>query len=100
IQSRANQKAAERETFGNLVDTESAKQRPLCRIHRRRFNLNSQSQTIGGAVNRQSDDKGGGDLAEVLSGVSIEMAGRASRTNMVNMFAYEKEQRVPSGQRQ
>ena len=94
LQSCADQKAAERETFGNLVDAQSREQRPLCRTGRRRFALDSQSQTVSRAMNCQSDDQRGSDFAEMSRGISVEMTGRASRANMMNMFADEKEKRV------
>ena len=94
FQSCADQKAAERETLGNFVDAQSREQRPLCRTARRCFALDSQSQTVGHAMNCESDDQRGSDFAEMLSGISVEMTGRTSRTNMMKMFADEKEKRV------
>ena len=58
------------------------------------FALDSQSQTVSRAVNCQGDDQRGSDFAEMLSGISVEMTGRASRANMMDMFADEKEKRV------
>src|SRR5205823_8283938 len=51
-------------------------------------------------VNCQSDDQRGSDFAEMLSGISVEMTGRASRANVMKMFADEKEKRVAGNQRQ
>ena|SRR6185503_12360484 len=93
-ESCPDQKAAERETFGNLVDAQSKEQRPLCSTGRGRFALDSQSQTVCRAMNRQSDDQRGSDFAEMSRGINIEMTGRASRANMMNVFANEKEKRV------
>ena len=48
----------------------------------------------------QSDDQRGSDFAEMSRGISVEMTGRASRANMMDMFADEKEKRVAGNQRQ
>mgnify|MGYP003694369581 CR=1 FL=1 len=61
---------------------------------RRSFALDSQSQTVGRTVNCQGDDQRGSDFAEMSRGISVEMTGRASRANVMNMFADEKEKRV------
>ena len=94
MQSCADQKAAERETFGNLVDAQSREQRPLCRTGRRRLALDSQNQTVSRAMDCKSDDQRGSDFAEMSRGISVEMTGRTSRANMVDMFADKKEKRV------
>ena len=36
-------------------------------------------------MNRQSDDQRGSNLAEMSRGISVEMTGRASRANVMNM---------------
>src|SRR5205807_5100594 len=58
MQSSTYQKAAEREPFRNLVNAQSGEQRPFRRVHRSPAvaGLNSQSQTVGRAVNCQCDD--------------------------------------------
>jgi hypothetical protein len=56
--------------------------------------LDSQSETVSRTVDCQSDDQRGSDFAEMSRGISVEMTGSASRANMMNMFADDKEKRV------
>ena len=101
IGARCNaQPRGERETLGHLVDAQRSEQRPPCRTRRRDFALNSQSQTIRRTMNCQSDNQSGSDFAEVPRGINIEVTGCTSRTNMMDMFADEKEKRVAGGERQ
>src|SRR4029077_4426553 len=94
FQSCADQKAAEREALRNFVDAQSREQRPLCSTGRRCFALDCQSQTVGRTVNCQGDYQCGSDFAEMSRGIGVEMTGRTSRANVLNMFADEKEKRV------
>src|SRR5918911_572993 len=77
---------------------QSREQRPLCRAICRRVALNAQSQAIGRTVNCQGENQGGSDFAEMSRRISVKMAGRASRTNVMDMFADEKEQYVSGNQ--
>src|SRR5437773_7268055 len=95
--SRADQKTAEREAFRHFVNAESGEERPFCRVYRRRFLLNPQYHTIGGAVNRQGNNQRSGDLAKMPCCICVEMTGSARRANMVDMFADEEEQQVSGG---
>src|ERR1041385_3944794 len=51
-------------------------------------------------MNGQSNNQSGGDFAKTTRCVSIEMTGRASRTNMMNMFADKKKRRIAEDERQ
>ena len=98
LESGADQKAAEREAFGNFVNAESRKERPFCSIRCGSFPLNSQRQPVSRAVNRQCDNQGSSDFAEMPGGIRVEMTGGAGRANMMHVFADEKEERVPGSQ--
>ncbi len=100
LQSSADQKAAQREAFRNFVDAESAEKRPFFSVRRGNFRSNSQSQTVGRAVNCQRDDQRGRDFAEMSGGICVEMTGGTSGANVMDIFADEEEQRISGSRRQ
>src|SRR6476661_855358 len=99
MESSADQKTAQRKAFGDLVNAKGGEQRPSCSIHSGSFVLNSQSQSVCRAMNRQRNNQRCGDFAEMPRCVFVKMAGRASRTNVMDMFANKKEERISGSQR-
>ena len=53
-----------------------------------------QGDAIGGAMNGQRQHHGTGNLAEMMRGGFVEMAGGAGRTNVVHVFADKHEDGV------
>src|SRR5205823_6859907 len=51
-------------------------------------------------MNRQRNNKPGGDFAEMLRGVGIEMTRSTRRTNVMDVFTDEEEQGISSRDRE